>query len=225
MIEIYAVKLNENLSKSEFEELAMHVSKDKYDRVKRFRKYEDAQRTLIADLMVRYSVCNKLNIRNDEIVFDKNEFGKPYLKNSDTFHFNISHSGKWIVCAVGNLPIGIDVEMIQPVDLNIAERYFSTMECRDLMNKSIRERTTCFYGLWTLKESYIKADGKGLSIPLDSFSIIFGNNAIRIETENKFKDCFFKQYDIDIGYKTAVCACSDEFPEKVSIWNVYDFYI
>jgi 4'-phosphopantetheinyl transferase len=134
----------------------------------------------------------------------------------DDFHFNISHSGDWVVCAVDNLPVGIDVEKIHDVDLNLSARFFSEEEHKYLLSLEISKRRNSFFELWTLKESYIKADGRGLSIPLNSFSFKFANKDIVFTTTNQFNECYFKQYDIDTSYKLAVCSSKSDFPKELT---------
>lgn len=208
MIELYTVKLSEKMESSLFNRLLSEVSEEKQARIQRFINWEDAQRTLMGDILARTVICDWLKIKNHEISFVLNEYGKPFLKNSERLHFNISHSGKWVICAADSSVIGTDVEFIKPIDLSIAERFFSQEEYKDLLDKNGAERLQYFYDLWTLKESYIKADGKGLSVPLDSFTIKANNGTIKMKTENRFRDCHFKQYDIDRNYKLSVCSTS-----------------
>ncbi|MCX2829795.1 4'-phosphopantetheinyl transferase superfamily protein [Bacillus pseudomycoides] len=76
--------------------------------------------------------------------------------------------------------------------------FFSDEEVEDLNTRSSVGKIDYFYDLWTLKENYIKAIGKGLSIPLN----------------------FFTQYQIDSNYKLSVWATSNRFPKKVIIKNM-----
>lgn len=220
MIELYTVKLSERMESSLFDRLLSEVSEEKKARIQRFINWEDAQRTLIGDILARTVICNRMKIRNHEISFVLNEYGKPFLKNSEQFHFNISHSGEWVICATDTSVIGTDVEFIKPIDLGIAERFFSKEEYKDLLNKTGPERLQYFYDLWTLKESYIKAEGKGLSIPLDSFTIKANNGNIKVKTENRFRDCHFRQYDIDRNYKLSVCATGETGFDCVEVREV-----
>lgn len=217
MIDIFALRLPSYLQKETFDRLLKCVDSEKQDKVKRFIRYEDAQRALYADLLIRRIICEKLEIENHNIIFDKNSYGKPFLKNYQDFHFNLSHSKDWIVCAVGSNPVGIDVEVVKPMEMDIARRFFSAEEYAGIVSKDERERVSHFFELWTLKESYIKAWGKGLSIPLDSFTMRINGHTIEIETENEFNNCFFRQYHIDPGYKMAVCSVKDDFPDEVVI--------
>ncbi|NJD01078.1 MAG: 4'-phosphopantetheinyl transferase superfamily protein [Ruminiclostridium sp.] len=216
MIEIYAIGIPEkNIQLKYFNECLQYVDKQKQVEIKRYVRHEDAQRVLMADILIRTIICGKLKIKNKEISFGSNEYGKPFLIGAENFHFNNSHSGEWVVCAIDDLPIGIDVEMIQSIDFDIAERFFSKEEYKDFLSKDESEKLPYFYDLWTLKESYIKAVGKGLSIPLDTFSIRVCDDGIKFKTKNEFKDCFFRQYNIDGSYKLAVCAGSGIFPENI----------
>lgn len=222
MIEVYCVKINEYLEKSIFDYFMSYLPEDKQKRIKKYSKIEDTQRTLIADVLIRTLICCKLDIDNKDIFFDTNEYGKPFLIGFNNFYFNISHSGDWVVCAINNLPIGIDIEHIHIIDFNIAKEFFSKEEYHTLINLDISQRLSYFYQLWTLKESYIKALGKGVSIPLDSFSFKIINSNIIFKTETEFRKCYFKQYNIDINYKMAVCAYESFFPKKVIEKSVND---
>ena len=139
------------------------------------------------------------------------------------FHFNISHSGDWVVLATGPSPLGIDVERIKDIDLDIAKRFFSGREYDDLMLKPDEERFSYFFNLWTLKESYIKAVGKGLSLPLDSFSMVMEDNRITIKTESD-DNRFFRQYPVAAGYKLSICASGDSFPGEIIHKTPDDLY-
>ncbi len=87
-----------------------------------------------------------------------------------------------------------------------------------------------FFDLWTLKESYIKAVGKGISIPLKSFTINFlKKGEIAVKLGNKLTNWTLKQYDLDPNYKMSVCGTNKAFPDNVIIkklkyicseWNI-----
>ncbi len=215
MLSVYAVRLSETVDKETVERLLPFTAEEKQARIRRFYRWEDSLRTLFADLLIRHIIMQETNLKNEEISFSANRYGKPRLDNLPDFHFNLSHSGVWVVCAVDNQPVGIDVEKIAPIDLDISKNYFSKDEHQDLLSKT--DKISYFFTLWTLKESYIKIVGKGLSLPLNSFSIRFlDSNEIRIKAEGKFlENKFFTRYDIDKNYKMAVCTFHKSFPESV----------
>lgn len=222
MMEIYAVRIAKQIERFRFETLLGCLPEEKQARIKRFLKFEDSMRALAADILARTALCRRLNLKNSEISFSTNAYGKPFLDKRKDVHFNVSHSGEWGVCAVDSKPIGIDIQEIHPIDLDIAKRFFSQEEYKDLLNKDENERLFYFYDLWTLKESYIKAVGKGLSIPLDSFTIRVLDGGITLESKKRAESFYLRQYSIDADYKLSVCATHRTFPHSVIIKDFDD---
>jgi len=113
--------------------------------------------------------------------------GKPglprELAGSPPLVFNLSHTHGLVGCAVARgAEVGFDVELIDRAvdEQGIAERFFTPAECADIDGCAATERPVRFIELWTLKEAYIKAVGRGLSHPLDEFGFTFGEqNEIR----------------------------------------------
>lgn len=223
-MQLYAFKLDKKIDMGEYNKFISCISEEKEYKVKKFVKIEDSQRSLFADILIRNIIVENLNIKNQDIIFYTNKYGKPYLKYSKPFYFNISHSGNWIVCATDIMEIGADIEKVDNIDLSIAEQFFSIEEYADILRKKKEDRLLYFYELWTLKESYLKAYGKGLQSKLNSFSININNNSIILKTELQFKNCFFKQYNVDKNYKTSVCGLNSIFPNEIVIKTFDDLY-
>jgi 4'-phosphopantetheinyl transferase len=219
MMDVYAVRLNfqEKIDPVVLERLLNCVSPDKKERLKRFYHMKDTLRGLFADLLIRDVIVQKTGLSNEDISFSTNYYGKPFLKDRDDVQFNLSHSGVWVVGVIDHQIVGIDVERVQEIDLDISKNYFSPDEHEDLMSKA--DKFDYFFTLWALKESYIKILGKGLSHPLNAFSIKFSTpGEIIIKVEGKrIGDIFFRQYEIDKAYKMAVCATHDQIPGHVNI--------
>ena len=222
VIEVFKLEIPENISFNELDKLMQYTDKEKQAKIKRFVIAEDKKRALLAEVLKRAVICDTLKVNNDEIDFEYNKHGKPCLKHKPDFNFNISHSGKWIVCAMDCMPLGIDVEQIKPIDFDIVRRFFSKEECEYFSACEENSKLSLFYSLWTLKESYIKAYGKGLAIPLASFTIKLTGDGISIKTEHEFNNCFFRQYCIDSNYKLAVCALNDKFPQHILSLSIED---
>jgi 4'-phosphopantetheinyl transferase len=129
------------------------------------------------------------NVGLDDIRFTT--FRKPYLNNG--LSFNISHSGKFVVCALSKTcKVGIDLEEVKFIEINSFSSCFSAGEWSYLTNSA--DPLSAFYKLWTKKEAVIKADGRGLHIPLSCFEVI--NSNVSINSCN----WFIKELSIAKGY-------------------------
>lgn len=98
--------------------------------------------------------------------------GKPFLRHHPQLHFNLSHSGSLAVCAVGDVPVGVDVECVAPADRRVWQRCMSADEQAYLLASEDPERAFC--RLWTRKESCLKLQGSGLDRPLSRLCVLPG---------------------------------------------------
>lgn len=227
-IRIYGVRMDEQLAEAEpsLEQWRPLVEPDRWERIGRFRRWEDRWRTLTGDLLVRRVLRHVYDLPAGRLRYERNAYGKPSLAGERTVEFNVSHAGNWVVAAFDEQPIGIDVERIIDVEQEIGKHYFSRQEYADLCCKPQTERLSYFFDLWTCKESYIKAVGEGLSMPLDAFTVR-KTSATRITLKTARSDArqwSLRQYELERGYKLSVCAGSSGFPEQVTIWRHAEFY-
>lgn len=193
--------------------LLSHTTEDKRKKVACYQNKKNAYLSLFAEFLVRYVLIRDYQINNKDIQLKYNEYGKPELADVKNLHFNISHSGQWIVAAIDSSPVGIDIEHVANIDISLFKNHFSSEEYSSLIEKTIPEQVPFFYELWTLKESYIKQTGAGLSLPLDSFTVqISGDKNVGLTLSDKRQaHLYFKQYEIDSYYKMAVCALNNSF--------------
>ena len=131
------------------------------ERARKFRREEDRLRCIAAGALEVYA----LGVRESGIVLD--ERGKPTAPERGVF-FSVSHSGDYAVLALSDREVGTDIEKIEDARLAVAERVFTPEELL-WMREDAQER---FYILWTLKESVSKLDGRGLSLPMESCSVL-----------------------------------------------------
>ncbi|PID41832.1 MAG: 4'-phosphopantetheinyl transferase [Gammaproteobacteria bacterium] len=157
------------------------LSRDEIGQQAKFRFESDQHRFLVTRSLVR-SVLSLYYppVSPKEWQFTKNRYGRPGIANPIPLplHFNLSHTDKMVLLAVAAEPwIGVDIETTQRRnpgnELKLAERFFSEEEARQLAELPDHGRKERFFQLWTLKEAYVKACGKGLAIPLDRFSFTF----------------------------------------------------
>lgn len=147
-----------------------------------------------------------IDLFREDLVY--NEFGKPSLKRKDIF-YNISHSGKYVTCAISNKIVGIDIQKhIEKFEeiisfFSISEKeYLASIPFQKLLIKE-------FFKIWTVKESYVKFLGRGLYKELDSFSLFLDKKKI-IDEGRIVKDILYKNFSISEEYTMSVVASSDD---------------
>lgn len=165
-------------------------------------------------MIVRCLISRKLNIHNEEIVLKENNYGKPICLNDPNLHFNISHSSDMVVCAIAsNTPVGIDIEKIQLADNAIIKQFFTHTEANYINSRKKEQQNEAFFRIWCAKESYLKALGKGLYQPLDSFSIIVRDKNIYLNNTGIEGPFLFQEYNISPHYMMIACGQSHKFAQ------------
>jgi 4'-phosphopantetheinyl transferase len=174
---------------------------------------------LVTRALVRTTLSHYYNIINPgQWLFIKNHYGKPAIGNNINLplQFNLSHSEGMIVMAVTLMnAVGVDIEwtLRNGQSVEIAEKFFSPEEVAQLYKLPEQHQRERFFELWTLKEAYIKAFGKGLSIPLDQFSFSFLKDQIGISFGPNWQDqpenYAFWQLQPNSSHKAALALKSD----------------
>lgn len=220
-IHLWVVNVSEKYWKAGiFERLLNCVSAEKREKINRFLHIDDRRRCLIGDVLIRSWVQAKIGPENGNLVFTLNPYGKPLLSSLD-LSFNISHSGCWVAAIFHRDPVGVDIERIAPIDYDIARTCFSADEYESFCRRREDEKLTCFYDLWTIKESYMKAVGMGMALLMRSFTVSIDNEgAIAVKGANVEREWHFRQYAIDGGYKLTACGRSEAFPDEVQIVSI-----
>lgn len=160
---------------SAFSEL---LSREERDRASRFHFEKDARRFIIVRATLRSILVGLTHVPAREVSFLYSEHGKPSLKDPSTnVQFSVSHSGDLAMIAVAlGHQVGADIEVVRE-DIEIeklAARFFSGLECHDLLALPQEQRLEAFFRYWTCKESFLKAQGIGLSRGLGSFDVGLG---------------------------------------------------
>ena len=173
----------------------------RFERAGRYRFREDQLRCIGAGLLLD----RVLGIRETDLA--AGPCGKLYVPGS-THGFSLSHSGDRIVLADGEGNIGVDIEVHHPGHLSLAKRVYTAEEA-EWMQKDPEER---FFRLWSMKESVMKALGRGLSLPPESFSVLAAVDGKTVTVEGT--ELFLRTVPME-GYGLAVC--SDRPVEEIRI--------
>ncbi len=170
-------------------------------RADRYLRQEDKLRCVTAAALLK----KVLGADDDQIAQD--EFGKPYLKDRKDVHYNLSHSGQYVVLAWGGTEVGVDVQKHDPsVNVEaIGARFFTPDELQYIRGDRLR-----FYEIWTKKESFLKYTGKGLRAGLNSFSVLAPEPGIRY---------FYRT--LEMSHSLSVCteedACEIELLDMIQL--------
>ncbi len=198
------------------------LSQDEQKRASRFHYPVDRNRFVIARAVLRQILGSYLRKDPEALVFTYSEKEKPSLGGEDVtsgLAFNVSHSGNLAFLAFGrSREIGVDVEQCRPnTDTQaIAARFFSVREQEDLAALPEEERKEAFFRCWTRKESFIKAIGQGLSMPLRDFDVSLepGNlNALLATRPNPLERTRWTVRDLAVepGYAAALCVSGNDW--------------
>ena len=189
-------------------------------RQSRFHFDRDRHRFLVTRALVRTVLSRYAHVAARDWQFATNAHGRPRIANPDSdpgcrgLTFNVSHTEDLIVVAIARgTRLGVDAEFVdgRNADLDIAQNFFAPMEVSELRALPAALRPRRFFELWTLKESYIKARGEGLSIALDQFGFTLPSAAgIELWVDPRQMDHAsawrFLQFRLASGHLVAVCS-------------------
>lgn len=177
--------------------LYKYLSEKRIEKVERLKNMQSRAQSIGAELLLGYAVRRETGAQGI-VKWDTDENGKPYLTEHNNLYINLSHSGNYAVCVLHDKPVGIDIQLCRNFDMNIAKRFFTREEFKYI--ESRKNFAEAFFEIWTKKESFAKAVGKGISMGLDGFSVL----GKEIEYENTLYR--FKEYSVSsCGYKMFVC--------------------
>ncbi len=156
------------INEVQYQRLYDEASKARKAKAARFYHIEDAKRCILGEAMLRCCYTTLFHQKElPEII--SSDYGKPYFASEKNVYFNISHSGKWVVLALADEEVGIDIEQIQRQPDSLMKTALTSEEYEHLQNSVDREKQ--FIRYWTIKESYAKRLGKGLLIHPGSISV------------------------------------------------------
>lgn len=225
MTEVFAIQLIEETAFEQLKpELLKLLPKETCKKVNGFARSNDSQRSLLGELLARHLLYKATGEPLPDEAFITGEKGKPAHDGFRGIHFNITHSGEWVAVALSSGSVGVDVERMRKIPEGLAKRFFSEAENQWLDSaKNEAEQKDIFFTLWTLKESFLKAIGKGLTKSLSSFTILQkGNNHFELMQNEETKGFNLYNFEFRDGYKLSVCSEDSDFEQKVNFVEIKD---
>ncbi|RYU91301.1 4'-phosphopantetheinyl transferase superfamily protein [Mucilaginibacter terrigena] len=204
-VHVWRICISKNLKRLEqFEAL---LNPEETLRAGRYKQQKDTYRFIISRGMQRIILGRYLDLLPAALQFVLGDNKKPHVvgNNGDTIHYNLSHSGDWILLAIAASPIGTDVEFI---DNNFSFRdilpdNFSNDEIAYINHDNAAER---FFTLWTRKEAILKATGQGLGEHLQLTPSLDGEHTLSRSVIGADKNWQLNSFLVNPGYIGSVAA-------------------
>lgn len=220
MIKVYYAKVFPHMEENTFFAHLNKIEKKRRQKILAGTNEKARLRSLTAGSLLHDVLCGELGLlaKNQpafEFAYEKE--GKPYLVRYPKLHFNLSHSGDYVCCAVGSTPVGIDIQKITKVKEGLARRFFTDKDNRNLASCSKEDREKLFFRMWSIKESYMKLTGRGMAKGLNTFEIDWQRNLIlEKSTDMSEAAAYFQEYGSLSQY--CFCVCTKVKPQKV-VWR------
>lgn len=178
----------------------------------KYRRWKDKHLHLFGKLLLLEGLRNIGY--TDEILnkIDYNHYSRPFI--NEDIDFNISHSGEYVLCAIGKkIRLGVDVEEIKHINFDDFDQVMTHRQWLDIKQSEDPERF--FFKYWTIKESVIKADSRGLSIPL--LDIHVNDNKVCYDN----KTWYLKELNLDERYSTYLATDIENALFKLELVDFY----
>ena len=186
------------------------LSPEERDRSSAFRFAEDASRYILSHGALRLLYGGYTGIRPERVRLTASAYGKPFVRpgrEDRPLSFNLSHSGGFALCAFSrDGEVGVDIERVRAFsDLrSLADFVLHPEEAGALASLPEPEHLAGFFELWTKKEAFVKALGKGLSHPPNSFSVPLGASSGTVRCAEAEGSWGFQAFRPATGYAAAV---------------------
>lgn len=222
MVRVFAMKV----TRQDFGEdrWKPYLSRARRKEAEKRRDRIDRQCCLGAEVLLNRSIELLGEAKGLPVHYERNIHGKPYLLSpNEKIYANWSHSGEYVLCAVGDREVGVDLQWNQKEPGEKLIRRLLQEGELEFYNRQVPERKrTLFYEYWTIKESYLKALGTGFHTPLEDFYVSFESGDLQIiQTLSEEKQpgrysCCLLDF-ADGNYTAALCCKGTDNLEQIEI--------
>lgn len=227
MVRTYIINIRQLEEETVFQAVLPSVSSYRRQKIAALRNGKDRCRSLGASLALN-AALQLYGLNEGAMEFDLGDQGKPVLRDHPDLHFSLSHAGDYAICSMGAQEIGNDIERVRPGKLRVADRFFAEEEKAWLYRADLpEEQESRMFRLWTIKESFLKVTGFGMSLPLRDFTVYMEDDgAVRLHHMLNDNIYYIKEYALPAvfrettDYKISVCSMDSDLasePETVSL--------
>ncbi|MCM1050121.1 MAG: 4'-phosphopantetheinyl transferase superfamily protein [Clostridiales bacterium] len=228
MIKTYIVNIRQFDDVAVYKEMLEGISPFRLGKIDKIKNESDKKRSLGAAVALDRALSG-YGLREGTMEYGLGEKGKPFFKDYPEIYFSISHSKDYAICSIGDVEVGSDIEWVRDGKKNVAKRFFAEEELKWIegaVNDVDRDKR--LFQIWTMKESFLKVTGLGMSLSLKDFAVIIGsdnkkNGEISLRQKVNDKVYYIKEYAMpkvfneQTEYKIAVCSTGVEFAKGLEI--------
>ncbi|XLS29175.1 4'-phosphopantetheinyl transferase family protein [Flavobacteriaceae bacterium M23B6Z8] len=201
MVKIFLTTFQEPLNETIYDHYKSMLPVALQEKNAKFLRWQDRHSHLLGKIL--FQEAFKTTGLKGEVwdYIEYNAYKRPCL-SVEGYDINLSHSGEYVICAIGEgIRLGIDIEKMKMVEIENFTNIMSTSQYRKIKNSP--DQLLEFYKYWTFMESVVKAEGKGMFIPLDQLEIV--NNTVQYD-KNLWR---IQEINIAEGYKSALATDRD----------------
>lgn len=224
VIKTYIINTRQYEDEAAFNTAVESVSPYRRQKIALLKKIKDKRRSLAATIALN-TALKEYGLEERTMEYDVGKQGKPYFRYNPDIHFSLSHSGDYAICSIGAHEIGNDIELIKSGRERVAKRFFATEELDWIYEtQDPRERDNRIFRIWTMKESFLKVTGLGMSLSLKDFAIMLSDNGganirqnindITYHMKEYAMPETLHEYD---AYKISVCSEAGTFSSELVI--------
>jgi 4'-phosphopantetheinyl transferase len=200
-------------------DLIRFLNTEERNRADRFYQEKDQTQFIICRAILKFilAALTKSDVKNINLEYDFNK--KPYLGSHPWLHFNVSHSDDFALIAISQCKIGIDIEYIsKDFDyLPLLPDIFSENEI--LFVQNAKNKLSAFYTLWTRKEAFVKAVGKGIDDDFKNTPSLDGEHDIDSNILKTSKNWQVFSFNLEDHYLGSVAFESSPSISKNLVWH------
>lgn len=164
---------------AELTHATQYLSADEQGRADRLASARHRQQFMAAHAALRMVLSRYCGRRPQELIIQRASAGKPFLADGTAMQFNLTHShGRALIAIASKREVGIDLEKIRPeVDCaGLANRFLSGRDQAFIEGGDPERRHERFLQVWVARESVFKAEGTGMTFPLDRDYVELSND-------------------------------------------------
>lgn len=163
------------------------LSIERKEKALRYYFEKDRKLSIAASMLIARGL-SEYGVREKDVVYAYERYGKPYFRDYPAIHFSVSHGGSMAAVAFSSHSVGCDIELVRPYDEEVVQMCFSQKEREYIILSD--DRSFAFTQIWSIKESFLKALGLGLIDDINKICVrINGDEAVLEQNidRNKWK--------------------------------------